>query len=241
MKRLTFCALAAIVSSSHAFEMPEAKPYYGIDYSIDHAKYDRAKVGIAKMSAYNGIVGINAGVDLNEYFGVEIGFYQMVQTKEKETKIDTSLPVFFGQTSGMPNSEANDAYLSKLRSRGIKLNLTGQYPILENIKLLGMIGVSWENNKITLKQVYDGTPAFGGPLTGRAIQHVYLYGKTKAMLTLSGGIKWDSHRSYGVRAFVTWQNRSNLNDLTGRMSTVRDGRSAFKDSLRYTVGLYTYV
>ena len=233
MKKLMFCALAATIANAQAFEMSDLKPYYGVDFSVDHTRYDKDKVGIANLNKWNGVAGFNLGADINEFFGVEIGFYQLILTKDKDTSTGTSRPSVFGAIEA---GEDDSIYKIKLRSRGIKLNLTGSYPLLENTKLLGMIGLSWENNKLEIRKVY-----LAGAQPNGTTAQPHLTGKVRPMVTASAGAKWSFNTSSGLRAFITWQNRSSLRDLKGTITATRTGSSAFKDSLRYTVGIYTYI
>lgn len=235
MKKLSMVALSLAAMSANAVEL---SPYYGVGLSADNVKFDKNVTGIANIAKWNAAPDIHAGVDVGEFFGFEFGYYQN-NSRHKDTFIGTPPNLFLGRTTvpGLANDQ-NDTHRLTYRNSAVRFNITARYPILDeyNIAAIGMLGVAWEKNRIIDSLVLNS----GLPVNPVVNRHE-LYSKTRALATVTAGAKWQFSKNTGLRALVTWQNRTRLPVMQGLDGGGDLMRAPLKNSLRYTVGIYTYV
>lgn len=123
-------AAAMVASTAHAFSVADSRAYVGADYQV-LTNLDNETAGLAKGTS--GVLGVVAGLQVNEYVGVELGWGRTVQDASRFDEVE-------------------------LQAYHTTLGVTGQYPITDNLYAKGFVGASWieleldvEGLKVTAK------------------------------------------------------------------------------------------
>lgn len=228
--------MTILLSTTMSATAVEYAPYYGVSLSADNVKFDKNVTGIANLASWNASPDIHAGIDIGDYCGFEFGYYQN-NSRHKDTFVGTPPNLFLGRTT-VGGVDDNDTHRLTYKNSAVRFNVTARYPILPeyNISAIGMLGLAWEKNRVIDSLILDSAVPVN-PVTNR---HV-LYSKTRSLATVTAGAKWQFSESTGLRALVTWQNRTRLLTMKAP-DTAGDMMSApLKNSFRYTLGIYTYV
>lgn len=140
MKKTLLAAIAlgamSVFSAANAATVLELNPrgYIGADYKYigqmhSDDRIDDSEYAKSALKKYGHALGLTTGVQLNDYFGVEASVATTVSNIAKASDTDVDVTLY-------------------------SVGVTGQYPIVDNFYLKGMIGAGWSH--IDAKETFEG-------------------------------------------------------------------------------------
>lgn len=136
----TTATLVALSTTAFAETTPEVRPYVGFELGYQMADYKTdGNIKYADFLEEN-MLSLNpyVGFQLNEHFGVEVGYLQ-TQTGKKTTDASAALG-----TSGVDLN-------SELKISGFHADLVGRHELSEKLDLIGSVGMARLKADLTLK------------------------------------------------------------------------------------------
>lgn len=224
-KKLTILAapvIALTVSTATANDWWHVRPYVGADVEWRHMGLPNDLGGnLFKHDYPQG--NIYAGVQLNEYIGVEVGF----EATERKTRV-ANIPantIFNNTTEDLYNLDFN----STASIKGPHANLVGFLPLHQTIELelIGMVGIANLKGNFTRTFVKeDGLVTL--PLLDK-------FTKRKNVLTLGAGLQHMFLENWGVRGMIKWENTNRF-----KIALEEDTKqiTKLKNSIIYSIGAF---
>ena len=241
MRKYLLMTAAAFLPTPLAADSVELSPYFGVSVSADHIRFNKNVTGVANIAKWNAVEDIHAGIDLNDAFGFEFGYYQNNSRTKNTALSSTASQVFLGRNTIIAVNpilgDNGDIHRITFKNSAIRLNFTAQQSICDtcDLKAIGMVGLAWEKNRLIDTKFSDNNLAQDNP------DKKTLYSQRRALATLSAGIKWQFSSSSGLRALATWQNRARLPALVGKDIAQNRQEALLQNSLRYSLGIYSYI
>lgn len=211
--------LAAHTSSAKAdglFDI-DLCPYVGAEVSWRHQSFPAIFGGnILKKNYPQG--DVYAGIKLNNYLGLQLGF-EGVSSQHKPTTF-TNASVILGRTVDSPVSF--DQHQTSMRLYGFHADVMGFYPFSicnEHFNLVASIGLA--NKRVTLKDVLtieNGVPI---PL-GEIANVTRTFAMTKCVPRLGLGVQYMLTNCAGVRLMGQWENTARFKNIK-----TKDGLGTF--------------
>jgi len=221
------CLVAAYGGNAFALNL-DFNPYIGVDAQYNHMRFENDDGARFKQwtPQANGYLGLN----INKSFAVEVGYEHSERTRNNIVLSEGER--FLGNTVGAVGGgdpfTDGDKHLLELKSRAVHINFVGFYPIRTKLDLIGSAGISWVN-----------LTGYDTLLTPGNDSIIKMYNQTKGILELGGGLKYMLNSNFGMKAMVSWQNRSRLEPLSGS-SGVATISARIKNSFKTGVGVVFY-
>lgn len=174
---------------------------------------------------------IYAGVAINDYFGVNVGYYSSSKKNRDATLVTGDVNLGYILPAGAsPAVTENNVKLS-----GAFIDLEGNLPINSyNLSLFASIGI--EHAKMKLQRNILSTHGNPYPVNLKTTE---LSGK-KTLFRLNTGINKNINTNIALRALIGWKNLSQLK-ASGVTPSGLNVRSQPKNNINYGIGIqYTF-
>ncbi len=181
--------------------------HYSAQTQINKSGQIISRVNNQPLLSSNGVAGgIFAGSDLNEYFGIELGYDRFKNNKAKD-----SVP--YNPTLGIYNLQGQSTNLFTTRHYNWHVDLLGHYPVAVGVDLLGEVGIGRLSSKINIvSQASASTTA----LTGGATSVINISNSNNSTVKMAeAGIRLGLGAQYklgsfGARFMVRYQKGNEL-------------------------------
>lgn len=124
-------AFGAAATANAGFNATDIRPYVGVDYKYMEGLADGELKDVVKDNA--NLLGLTAGVQFNDYIGLEVSYAQSIKNLAKKT-VETV------DADGI----LVDVGFTDIDVEHFTAGVTGQYPLSENIYAKALIGASWQ-------------------------------------------------------------------------------------------------
>ncbi|MDB6096580.1 MAG: hypothetical protein JWM09_858 [Francisellaceae bacterium] len=206
-KTILSLSLMAMASSSFAC-CEETNPYMGAEFQSTWMKGKTSWKPFLNKT-YPG-VNLLVGSRFHQNAGVELG-YDWSKRKTQNTLLST------GQTLN-----------SRVRISGAHLDVNGYLPVMENLELLGSLGVGFIKPKFNLSTDRTGTVSVSA-----------VGGKTKAVARLGLGLQGMVNEKVGLRATVRYLGTSRLRvSHPEQLAALGVSNKPFKDATALNLGAF---
>lgn len=147
-------AFGAAATANAGFNATDIRPYVGVDYKYMEGLADGELKDVVKDNA--NLLGLTAGVQFNDYIGLEVSYAQSIKNLAKKT-VET-VDVGDGEVV-----QQVDVGFTDIDIEHFTAGVTGQYPLSENIYAKALIGASWQKMDATVQATATD------PLTGETV------------------------------------------------------------------------
>ena len=228
-----------------AFNHFKFSPYVGVDIGRSRVAMQKnfgEKIFRKNATTYN----FFGGLDLNEYFGIEVGYEKDNARREHNAEL---VPGDFGGPGDVdPDAiireiDGPNLFDTSFKLKQKYLGITAHYPILENISLSFLIGIA----RTTVKAEHTLIFAQGDQISAEDQRDFNLrrtYTQAKSMPMLRLGVDYKMNNKFSLKSNVTWVQTSRIkmnSEQNGQLNI--DNFVAFnnslklKNSVRYSLGI----
>ena len=187
-----------------------------------------------------------AGLDFNQYFGIELGYQKDNTRRSNATLVSGDFipgfanPIPVGQFEGNPSVFDN----VKLKQQNKYLGITGKYKIYPKFHITAMLGLAYTNTSAEYTQKQSGVALIFTPaeIDGYLLKRTYK--KHKAVPIARIGASYSILKHFSIRTNVLWHKLSDITINSDQNNKIRpqDGNPAssqkikFKNITTYSVG-----
>jgi hypothetical protein len=217
----------------------EYSPFVGVDFgrsSLGLQQNYGDKIFRKNTTSYN----LFAGLNFNDFFGLEVGHQR--DNSRDATRTLVAGDYCPGGKVVTPTSSPL-VFQTALKAKSTYLGATAQYPILEKLSIIGLVGISRAsiNARQTIVSIH------GQPQTEKQIQDMLFartYKKSKFVPMARIGAKCQVNKAFAVRGGITWMGTSRIRINSDQNSQPRTGTAPapnnsirLKNSMSYSMGI----
>ena len=239
-------AIVALYSpiTSATLSFNNVSPFIGIDLGQSRLELQQ-KFGEKMFRKNSTSYNLFAGLDFNQYFGIELG-YQKDNTRRSNATLVTgdfipgfANPIPVGQFEGNPSVFDN----VKLKQQNKYLGITGKYKIYQKFHLNAMLGLAYTKTSAEYTQRQSGIAIFTPTqLDGFLLKRTYK--KYKIVPIARIGASYTINQNFSIRTNILWEKKSNIAISSDQNNKIRpiNGNPAssqkikFKNITTYSVG-----
>jgi predicted porin len=202
---MALLSTSAIYADSSNFCIKDISPFIGADIGrsrVEMKKDFGEKIFRKNATFYN----LFAGLDFNEYFGVEFGYQRDNTRRDKQSLVTGDVIMGLSPVHAAFSPEDYDTFL---RIKNKYFGITAQYPIAENLSLT----VLFAPTKTQVKAGHTFIAFNGTPIPQVDIDdflYARTYKKSKIVPMVRVGAKYKFHERLAFRANVTWMGTSRI-------------------------------